>query len=583
MSTVTLGVEVNGTDVSGYRYSPGETVSLIVNFTDPAANSLGFVVMARSGPPVAPDRETRCGPGGSMAVAPTADGTTVKVRNGDEFLSTRPEPCGESLREVWWATHTRPTQGSSAAWEVSWTLPSEDLGPITLMVVINAANGDRQTSGDNIYTQTYSIARDGPVSPPQITGFGDVLAGPAGTLAQGAPGAIASLTGEHFMLPGSAPASMLDESGRLATKAGGTCVQVGVGRAPLVQVSPERVTFQIPPDVGLGNSMVRVIRGCDTDQAVSSEPASIVVVSARPTFLQFSDDDAGLAALHRNLSLVAPAGAVEGRRTRPAIPGDAVVLFGTGFGRVKPAYPGGEIARELRPLDAADLRVMLGSLEIDAAGVQYAGAAPDFAGLQQLVFQVPENTPAGSHDLGVFLGGVQSLAGPKLEVATAESILPSTECSVGLALGAMESCVAMFSSGTGVLEVDADGKACVLGSTEDLDMWECGVETLDLSGHGAAIDRNEDGTWTISALPEPGEEKPLPCEVGMSVKPGESCSAVILGIEALFEVSEEGVACARAPSVNISLCEMEGALDLSSFGAGVERNDDGSWSVTKLP
>ena len=159
--------------------------------------------------------------------------------------------------------------------------------------------------------------------------------------------------------------------------------------------------------------------------------------------------------------------------------------------------------------------------------------------------------------------------------------MPPGECAVGLMLGAADSCTATFTTGMGILEVDTDGKACVLGSADDLETWQCGVDALDLSEQGAEIGRNEDGTWTITVLPE--EEGPPACEVGMRVSSGESCSAVILGIEAFFEVDDEGIACAKAPSLSFSLCETDGVLDLAFVGAGVQRNDDGSWSVTKLP
>ena len=580
MASVTLEAKVNGMSASEYRYSPGETVSLIVDFSDPDANRLGFLVTARSGPPVGPDTEIRCGHGGMMAPAATPAGATVKQRNGT-ILRSKPEPCGDLLENVWWATHNRPTEASSASWEISWTLPAEDVGPITLVVMANGANGNRQTSGDNIYRLLHTIESGAPPQPPEISGLGDGLAGPEGMMAQGAPGAIASVTGANFEEPGAAPASTLDEAGRLATVAGGTCVEVGPAQAPLLQLTSERITFQIPSDAGLGNSTVKVIRRCDTAEPMPSEPVAIQIVAARPALLQFSDDESGLTALRRNLALVAPAASVEGRRTRPAMPGDEVVLFGTGFGPVVPPHASGEIATELRPLAAEDLRVMLGEMELDAASVHYAGAAPDFAGLQQLTLRLPENAPPGSHDLAVLLGGVQSPGGPKIEVAEAVSAMPPDECTVDLMLGPADSCTATFTTGMGVLEIDTDGKACVLGSADDLETWRCGVDALDLSEHGAEIGRNEDGTWTITVLPE--EEGPPACEVGLRVSSGESCRAVILGIEAFFEVDDEGVACAKAPSLDYSLCEMDGVLDLAPFGAGVQKNDDGSWSVTKLP
>ena len=506
-STAMLDVLVDGSPVSEYAYTPGETVSLTINFTDTGASRLGFLVTARSGEPVSSETEVRCGSGGTMAPGTSEAGATVKVRKAGDYFGQRqrPEPCGDLLNDVWWATQTRPTTGTTATWEVAWTLPVEDVGPLTVSVVANGGNGDGGTSGDDISSKVLTIQSASATEPPEITGGGDVLAGLAeeGVTAKGAPGAIASVIGSNFVGSGTTASLMLEDSGKLPTVAGEVCVVLGgMHRAPLLDVSSDRVTFQIPSDIGQGSSTVKVIRGCDTDDATESNSIDFTIAAVRPVFFQFSDETAGLAALSQNIALVAPGGSVEGRRTRPAIPGDVVNLFGTGFGPVNPAHAAGEVASELRPLETTDLRVMLGETELEAANVHYAGSAPYFAGIQQLVLEIPENAPTGSHSFSVLVDSVQSLAGPKLEVATAESLLPTTSCSAGLVLNLLDRCLATFSESTGILEVDADGKACALGSTENLDMWVCGADSLDLSQYGAEIQKNENGTWTVSTLPQ---------------------------------------------------------------------------------
>ena len=588
-STAMLDVLVDGSPVSEYAYTPGETVSLTIDFTDTGANRLGFLVTARSGEPVSTETEVRCGSGGTMAPGTSEAGATVKVRKAADYFGQRqrPEPCGDLLNDVWWATQNRPTTGTTATWEVAWTLPVEDVGPLTVSVVANGGNGDGGTSGDDISSKVLTIQPASAMEPPEITGGGDVLAGLAeeGVTAIGAPGAIASVIGSNFVGSGTTASSTLDDSGNLATMVDGVCVEIGaMHRAPLLQVSREVVTFQIPSDVGLGASSVKVIRGCDTDDAVASEAVAFQIATVQPAFFLFSDDTAGISAVRPNMDLVAPGGSVEGRRTRPAIPGDFVTLFGTGFGAVEPAYDAGEIASELRPLETTDLRVMLGELELDAANIHYAGAAPNFAGLEQLVVEIPENAATGSHSFSVLLSGVGSLAGPKLEVATAESLLPSDSCSTGLVLNAGDDCLAAFGDTSGILEVHANGTACVVGSTDNLDMWECDAETLDLTKYDAAIGKNEDGTWTITMLPgtsESMEEETPACTVGRVVNPGESCSAMIAGIAGVFAVDEEGNGCVTAGI--LEFCGEEINTRLGPLNAEVEMNDDGSWTVTKLP
>ncbi len=502
--STTVEVLVDGSSASLYTYTPGETVSLVVNFMDSRANRMGFVVMARSDDPAEAESGNYCGTGGTMAVADTTAGEGVKVRNG-EFIRRKPDRCGDRLNDIWWATHTLAKNGSSASWEVSWTLPSESVGPITLLFVGNAGNGDRSSSNDNIVTRQFTVRPVGSAAPqpaPVISGTGHGFGAVSGGTPKAAQGAIASLTGTDFVATAMASGSTLDDSGNLSKLVNGVCVEIGTLRAPLLAVSSERVTFQIPVDAGLGDSTLKVVRDCGTSDSTASEAMAFQVVAARPVFLQFSEDSSGITAVRPNMALVASVGSVEGRRTRPAVPGDILTVFGTGLGQTDPPYSDGEIASAVRELSASDLRVMIGELEIDAANVHYAGAAPYFAGLQQLMVQVPDQTAAGSHQFSVLVGGVSSVTGPMLEVATAESLLPALSCTAGMMLASLGRCQATFGDNTGILEVDADRNACVLGSiVNDTEGWICGAESLDLTPYGAAITKNDDGTWTISSLP----------------------------------------------------------------------------------
>lgn len=585
-STATLEVLVNGSAVSAYAYMPGETVALTINFTEPEARRLGFLVMARSGDPVLPDSGVRCGPAGSMMPGESEAGDSVKVRNGT-FIRRKPEPCGDQLDDIWWATQSRPTLGPSATWEVLWALPESNVGPITVSVVVNGGNGDGETSGDNISSRVLTIEPAVAQPPPQITGGGDVLAGLAspGGAPQGAPGAIASVTGSNFLRPGTAPNSMLDDTGRLPTLDRGTCVEIGdLHRARLLSVDSDTATFQIPSDIGLGSSTVRVVRGCGTADASASASMAFDIVATRPLLFQFSEDEAGLTALGQNLALVAPAGHVEGRRTRPAVAGDIVNLFGTGLGPVEPPYEDGEFASALRPLrNAAGLRVMIGEMELEASSLLYAGSAPFFTGLHQLILEIPESVPAGSHNLSVHVDSVVSLAGPKLEVAAGESLLPTTACSVDLVLNPLEGCLANFSGTTGVLEVDTDGKACVLGSTDVFAMWECDAASLDLTRYGAAIEKQDDGTWKVTMLPE--EEEIQECTEDLTVNPGESCQVEInyagSEIDVVITVDDEGVICATTSLGKF--CDTSLLALLPIVGAEIEDNKDGTWTISKLP
>ncbi len=92
-----------------------------------------------------------------------------------------------------------------------------------------------------------------------------------------------------------------------------------------------------------------------------------------------------------------------GLTSRPAKPGETIVTYGVGFGLTDPAVPAGTITGALNKL--ADPFVMtIGGVQVPAAGVIYAGLAPDFVGLYQFNIVVPSNLPDGDLPVTVKVG-----------------------------------------------------------------------------------------------------------------------------------------------------------------------------------
>jgi uncharacterized protein (TIGR03437 family) len=99
-----------------------------------------------------------------------------------------------------------------------------------------------------------------------------------------------------------------------------------------------------------------------------------------------------------------PAGAIPGVTSRPANPGDIIVIYGIGFGPVTPATPAGQLVSETATINAG-LEIAIGGVP---ATVLYAGVAPSFTGLYQFNVTVP-NAPAGDTIPVTFsLGGAPS-------------------------------------------------------------------------------------------------------------------------------------------------------------------------------
>ena len=104
------------------------------------------------------------------------------------------------------------------------------------------------------------------------------------------------------------------------------------------------------------------------------------------------------AAVATDGALIGPAGLFRTVTTRPAIPGEAIQLFGNGFGQTIPPTPTGELVSEPRPL-ALQPVVRVGGT---TATVLYAGIVA--SGLVQINIVVPD-LPPGQYRIESFVDG----------------------------------------------------------------------------------------------------------------------------------------------------------------------------------
>ena len=418
----TLKLLIGDSAAEGQMYTPGATVSLIVSFEDSSVSRIGFQLTARSG--------DGCGPAGSLATTSSTNGSGIRVVNGD---------CGGGSSEsVQWATQRSPRNVSATDFEIAWTAPAESVGPIKIAVAVNGADGSLSATGDKIYALQATLQP--PAELPMISEAGVTLFGDATEpIPNGAPGAIAVVNGTHFAAAGSEMAGTVDSNGDLSTVVNSVCVEVGQTRAPILYVAPGQIFFQVPVDAAVGQIAVQVIRDCESPpggpQPVYSNTSMFSIGSVQPVFLQFSEAVPGLAALHEDLAVVAAEDAftppeedtgtppvVEPSSTpaaRPAVPGEIVTFYGTGFGLVAPPLRSGELPDLPRALAAASIKPMVGEFEVAAEDIIYAGASPGIAGLYQLSARVPEAVPSGDQPFSLLLDGKTSPVGPTLTIAVA--------------------------------------------------------------------------------------------------------------------------------------------------------------------
>ena len=511
----TLSLTVGGVAASGesaaetLTYTPGETIALIVSFEDTTKFRVGFQLTARSG--------DGCGQPGSLAAASSDDGMGISSGSGT---------CGPASSQVQWVTHQSPRNGSSATFAVDWTAPAEDVGPVTIAIAANGADGSQDSRNDNIYTlqavlQPQAAAPAAPViSDGGVTSLGDSET----PLTTGAPGGIAVISGTGFAAMGEGTLGSVGADGALATNAGGVCVEVNQVRAPVLYADATSVFVQIPAEAALGPAAVQVIGNCegapDGPQEVLSNVAMFEIASVQPVLLQVSESVQGAVAVHEDFSLVAsepetPA-ATEMQATpattegdaqedssgpgmSPAVPGDVVTFFGTGFGSADPALASGEIPALSHVLAAESVQLMLGETMIPDDHIVFAGATPDVVGLYQLSAKIPDAMPAGDFAVSLMVDMQSSPVGPMINIGVPAATDDGVACTADLVLSVGESCsgsVNVFGTDyTGVFEVQ-ETQACVTVSA--LPPF-CGEETLNPLNLDLLIaEKQTDGTWKIT-------------------------------------------------------------------------------------
>ncbi len=216
-----------------------------------------------------------------------------------------------------------------------------------------------------------------------------------------APGSIAAVFGANMNDGTNVLFSSFGPDGKLVTTLAGTQVTINGSPVPIFYSTPGQLGIQIPFDLTGSSATIQVSIGGQTSTA-----QNIPIAAVAPGL--FSTDQSGHgqgAILIANTNtLVAPAGSIPGRDSRPAKPGDFITIFCTGLGAVNPSLATGEPGTN-------NLTVDTPSVTIDSAPaiVQFSGIAPGFVGLDQVNVQVPAGIRT-ANDIPVVLtiGGKQS-------------------------------------------------------------------------------------------------------------------------------------------------------------------------------
>jgi uncharacterized protein (TIGR03437 family) len=185
------------------------------------------------------------------------------------------------------------------------------------------------------------------------------------------------------------------------TSLDGTSVTIGGQAAFIDFISPGQVNALVPSNVATGTQPMTI-----TVAGVTSPAYSINVNPVQPGLDAPASFNVGgtqfVVALFADGTYVLPTGAIAGLNSRPAQPGDEIVLYGIGFGPVMPNLPAGQLVQEANTLSSA-FSMSIGGVPVTS--VPYSGLAPGFTGLYQFNIVVPATIASGAVPLTFTAGG----------------------------------------------------------------------------------------------------------------------------------------------------------------------------------
>ena len=276
---------------------------------------------------------------------------------------------------------------------------------------------------------------------PSISAGGIVLATLLPTVTTISPLSIISVFVENFstdtiLVPN------LDSQGKLDTILGGTCLMMNGEELPIFAITPGQINAQASANKALGPASFTVITNCATAAPISSAPLTIeigraaaptpqaltsgvemaTVEEATPGFFLFpplADDGLIAARFNDDAVAVAPDGMFVDQygTSRPAMPGEIIVLYGTGWGETTAGLTTGElatVAAELLP--EANAMITFGGVVLAPEDVFYIGVTPFTAGLLQAVIAVPATAQPGNNQVVLTAYGKSTPIGPVIPV-----------------------------------------------------------------------------------------------------------------------------------------------------------------------
>jgi uncharacterized protein (TIGR03437 family) len=282
-----------------------------------------------------------------------------------------------------------------------WTVAGDGIGGYAgdggpaLSAEIYAPRGVAAAPNGDVYIADFSNNRVRQLTPllqtPVISSGGVVSASAFGEFPAVAPGSWIEIYGSNLAIDTRSWEGSDFKGDDAPISLDGTSVTIGGQNAFVSFISPNQVNVQVP-NVATGLQPLVVQTG-----AGASASYEVTVNALEPGFLAPALFKLGgvpyVAALFPDGTYVLPTGAISGIDSRPAQPGDTILMYGVGFGPVTPGIPWGQIEPDTNML-ASSFNLSIGGA---TATLQYDGLAPNYIGLYQfnvVVPSIPTTSPA---------------------------------------------------------------------------------------------------------------------------------------------------------------------------------------------
>ena len=191
-------------------------------------------------------------------------------------------------------------------------------------------------------------------------------------------------------------------NGRLPESLDGVSVKINNVPASVYYISPTQINVLAPEATADGSVQVTVTNASGTSDAVTVDFRKL-----SPGFFQFPDEN--IAAVRADGALLGPSALINGATTIAAKPGDAILLFGTGFGPTSPASAPNQV--NAAPLSTTNsVRVQIHNQLVPVA---FAGLISP--GLYQFNVTVPD-LPNGDYPVTAEVAGVRTAKIVKLRI-----------------------------------------------------------------------------------------------------------------------------------------------------------------------